>query len=333
MSSDEHWWSSSEESVKNPSPIKPTVSKKKRKIKYNKLFILTKDAILKELRERKQKIDNEHGDLIEKAFLDPDPDFDFNDYLEWKRKIIAKSNNIDDIILSIFNLKDGLKNLTKLTNTSEYILNEYERMFVIQNRVWYGESRMEMSEIELLEDGVKEINRHRINAPVDKNSYCEKNWMPVLDMPNHFVKWVNPTEVVQAYPATEGYKNSSEVVFQADESTMVDLPYSPRGGSQVVPYGDYRIACTHDVDFWHNEKNDRDARYWHRFIVWDKDWNIVTISRQWKFMDGRIEFCCGMAVHPDGNDVYVTFGFQDNAAYKVHIPAEFLNSILEFPKE
>lgn len=136
MSSDEHWWSSSSEESVKPPPIKPTV-KKKRKIKNDKLFLLTKDAILKELRERKQKIDNDHGDLIEKAFLDPDSDF--NDYLEWKRKIIAKSNNIDDIILSIINLKDGLKNLTKLINSCESILNEYERMFVIQNRVWYGE--------------------------------------------------------------------------------------------------------------------------------------------------------------------------------------------------
>lgn len=189
-----------------------------------------------------------------------------------------------------------------------------------------GESRMEMSEIELLEDGVKEVNRHRINAPVDKDSYCEKNWMPVLDMPNHFVKWVNPTEVVEAYPRTEGYKNSSEVVFQADDSTIIDLPFSPRGGSQVVPYGDYRIACVHDVEFWHNEKNDRDARYWHRFVVWDKDWNVVTISRQWKFMDGRIEFCCGMAL--DGDDLLLTFGFQDNSAYLVRVPQKTFETAL-----
>lgn len=59
-----------------------------------------------------------------------------------------------------------------------------------------GEGRMELSEIEVTSKGVKEINRIRIQSP-DPKSYCEKNWMPILDMPYHMVKWTNPTEVVR----------------------------------------------------------------------------------------------------------------------------------------
>ena len=44
-------------------------------------------------------------------------------------------------------------------------------------------------------------------------------------------------------------------------------------------------------------------------------------------MDGRIEFCCGMANHPDADDVYVTYGFQDNTAYLTHIPAKVIENI------
>ena len=189
-----------------------------------------------------------------------------------------------------------------------------------------GESRMEMSRIKLTKKACKETFRHRIQSPVDKNAYCEKNWMPVTDLDNTFVKWANPLEVVQAYPRTEGYRNSSEVIVKAHPSSTLNLPYDPRGSSQVIPWKDYRICVVHDVAFWHNEKGDRDAIYWHRFVVWDKDWNLITMSRPWKFMDGRIEFCCGMAA--DGDDLLITFGYQDNAAYLVRTPEKVFEEFL-----
>ena len=32
------------------------------------------------------------------------------------------------------------------------------------------------------------------------------------------------------------------------------------------------------------------AQYYHRFIIWDKDWNVKKVSKQFKFMDAMIEF-------------------------------------------
>ena len=46
-----------------------------------------------------------------------------------------------------------------------------------------GIGRMELCEIEVLEDKVVELSRFRIPPPIDPNSYCEKNWMPILDLP------------------------------------------------------------------------------------------------------------------------------------------------------
>jgi hypothetical protein len=65
-----------------------------------------------------------------------------------------------------------------------------------------GQGRMEYSKIELDKTNwtATEVQRVRIPPPVDVNSYCEKNWMPILDMPYHFVKWAMPTEVVWANP-------------------------------------------------------------------------------------------------------------------------------------
>ena len=65
-----------------------------------------------------------------------------------------------------------------------------------------GTGRMELCEIVVDEDKVTEVSRVRIQPPNDPNSYCEKNWMPVMDKPNTYVKWSNPTEVVEINPET-----------------------------------------------------------------------------------------------------------------------------------
>ena len=182
-----------------------------------------------------------------------------------------------------------------------------------------GEGRMELSELEVHKNLVKEVKRHRIEPPNDPNSYCEKNWMPVIDMPFHFIKWSNPTELVKVNIED----NTSETVILKDR---VYNYQNLRGGSQVIPYGDYRICIIHEVDLWKNKQQQKDAKYTHRFIVWDKDWNIEHISDPFSFMEGEIEFCCGLAEW--NGDLLITFGFQDNAAYIVKMKAEFFESFI-----
>ena len=69
-----------------------------------------------------------------------------------------------------------------------------------------GEGRMELSKIELDKDAwvAKEVSRIRIPAPGEDTSYCEKNWVPIIDKPYHFVKWHSPVEVVRTYPDEPG---------------------------------------------------------------------------------------------------------------------------------
>jgi len=184
-----------------------------------------------------------------------------------------------------------------------------------------GKGRMILSEIKITKKLVTEVNRCVIQPP-ETGEYCEKNWMPILDRPFHYVKWANPLQIVKVDIKT----GTTTMVFESKES--LDLQLAPRGSSQVIPWkdGSY-LAVTHECDYWHNGKNDRDSQYYHRFMQWDKDWNLINHSRPFKFMDGRIEFCCGMAKHPDCNDVYVTFGFQDNSAYIAHVPFSVLEGV------
>ena len=182
-----------------------------------------------------------------------------------------------------------------------------------------GQGRMELSEIVVKENTVEEVSRFRIPPPNDPNSYCEKNWMPFLDIPYHYVKWTNPTEVVKV----DIEKQTSQTVHMGE---WINLPRDMRGGSQIITSGDYYITITHEVDLFNSEVGRKDAVYKHRFIVWDKNWNIVKYSKDFSFMTGHVEFCVGLAEYK--NDVLISFSFQDNAAYLLRCPFTLIEDFI-----
>lgn len=193
-----------------------------------------------------------------------------------------------------------------------------------------GQGRMELSEIEVRDNTVVEVSRNRIGAPGSDESYCEKNWMPVLDQKFTYVKWCNPTEVV----SVDMEKAKAETSFLDERRHFGGNPKGltePRGGSQVIPFGEYYIALTHEVDLFKGEKKVKDGVYRHRFIVWDKNWKIVNYSNDFTIMGGHTEFSCGMC-HYEGK-MLITFGFQDNAAYLLEVPYSTIEKLVNEPKD
>jgi len=184
-----------------------------------------------------------------------------------------------------------------------------------------GQGRMEYSKIELDKTNwtAKEVQRVRIPPPIDVNSYCEKNWMPILDKPYHFVKWAMPTEVVKANP------DKSECEQVLTKSTP-SVPIDQRGGTNIVSWGDYYIAFTHEVKLWRNYLNQKDSIYRHRMIVWDKEFNFVGLTKSFAFLDTPIEFCVGAAVR--NGKLLLSFGVQDNAAFVLEIPKKVVNGLV-----
>lgn len=175
-----------------------------------------------------------------------------------------------------------------------------------------GTGRMELSEIEISEEGVKELSQFRIPTPENKESYCEKNWMPILDMPFHYVKWTNGTEVIKTDPVSG--TTGTVVLKNYRDLGCSDL----RGGSQVIPLDNgYHICLVHETDLLQSEAGRKDAVYRHRFVVWDQDWNITKVSKLFSFMEASIEFAVGMCEY--GEDYLMTFGYQDNAAYLLRV--------------
>lgn len=174
-----------------------------------------------------------------------------------------------------------------------------------------GVGRMELSEIV----NGKEVSRWRIPGPGKDDTYCEKNWMPILSKPYHFVKWCNPTEIVRVDPI----KKTCQTVDLVDQ-TPAKRDY--RGGSHVITVGKYNICLTHTVNLWFDEAGKKDAIYRHAFIVWDENWNIVKRTKEFSFMDADVEFCCGMAYH--NGKILISFGYSDNAAFVLAVNADFV---------
>ena len=186
-----------------------------------------------------------------------------------------------------------------------------------------GVGRMEYSHIDL-DKGTwtaKEIHRQRIPAPGEDNSYCEKNWMPVIDKPYTFVKWTMPTEVV--YHAPIGDVDTAQIALRHTDIPLKDQ----RGGSQIIKWGSMYICVTHEVDLYKNYLEQKDAIYRHRLVMWDEQFNFVGMSDPFSFLDAQVEFCVGAAVQND--DLLLSFGFQDNAAFVLRVPKLVVEDLIK----
>lgn len=198
-----------------------------------------------------------------------------------------------------------------------------------------GEGRMELSTIK--KKGCcswEETNRKRIQTPDGKTNaeggpYCEKNWMPINDMPYHYVKWTNPTEVVKVDPK----KGTSKTVALVDNPKFRS-PRDMRGSSNVIKYKNMWVAIIHECDLWYDIDGKKDAVYHHRIVCWDKDWNIIKMSESFNFLTGQIEFTCGLAL--DGDNFLIPFGFQDHTSYILKLPTTVFDFLIgdadEYPK-
>lgn len=183
-----------------------------------------------------------------------------------------------------------------------------------------GEGRMELSEIEIHDQKVIEVSRTRIPALGNNDSYCEKNWVPILDKPFHFIKWHNGTEIVY-------YNPEEKTTTQAITHNWRDLGCADlRGGSQVIPYKDYYLSLTHTTYLFKSPAGRKDGIYRHRFVVFNKDFNIVKTTPEFSFLGGDVEFSIGMTRYKES--ILITFGFQDNAAYILKIPEKFFEKFI-----
>lgn len=192
-----------------------------------------------------------------------------------------------------------------------------------------GMGRMELSELSIDEHAktVSEISRYRIPIPGPNplGSYCEKNWVPILDRPYEFVKWSNPVEAVRVDPTGE---NGTQVIKLGQFFPTIS-EFDWRGGSQLLRVGDVYMQIVHETNLYFTELRRKNAIYRHRILLRDPSTlELVALSDPFSFMDGKVEFCCGLAPNPLNEDkLLITFGFQDNGAFLLNINTSELLSL------
>jgi len=264
--------------------------------------------------ENEQRFPSRWGPL---AYLHPEKD----QRLVTENYVVRLNSNLevtDCAKVEMLELHQPIWEFVGLEDARLVYWDDYYLIGVRRDTTTNGVGRMEKSKVSIDKDTwtIKEISRERIEVP--SQSYCEKNWMPILDKPFHFVKWHSPIEVMKA----EGTMAQQVALKQG-----IQPEKDQRGGSQLIRWGSVYIAITHEVDLFKNYLQQKDGIYRHRLCVYDDDLNLVGISPEpFSFLDGRIEFCVGAAEYE--GDLLVSFGFQDNAAFVLRVPRAIVEDMI-----
>ena len=265
--------------------------------------------------ENKQLFPSQWGPL---AYLHPEKD----QRLVTENYLVRLDNDLvmtDCTKVEMLDLHQPIWEFVGLEDARLVYWDDYYLIGVRRDTTTNGVGRMELSKVELDKENwiVKEVDRKRIPAPAPDNSYCEKNWMPVLDRPYHFVKWNSPVEVVE-FDGTQTKQVSLRQGVQPSKDQ--------RGGSQLIKWGNCYISITHEVDLFKNYLNQKDGIYRHRLCVYDDQLNLVGLSKEFSFLDFRIEFCVGIAKYE--GDLLVSFAVADNAAFVLRTPRVIIEDLI-----
>lgn len=216
----------------------------------------------------------------------------------------------------------------------EFIGHEDVRLFSWEDQLYVcgirrdldkiGTSRMELCKLKEKESSFIEHSKFRIPVPNGDNSYCEKNWVPILDKPFNFIKWHNPMEIVEVDPIkkTSIIKKTGEI--------FKGLKYDLRGSSQVIKIDNYFYSLTHETHLGKTVEGYKNATYKHRLVQMDEDFNIIKTSKSFSLLGAQVEFVAGMTLNTKRNELLISFGFSDNSAFLFAASADkFLEEIFK----
>lgn len=271
--------------------------------------------------ENKSKFQSRYEGPLSYYHRDDDLNLRTNNYYCIIDQELLEIKNYNRIDTSICDIKP-IWNFIGLEDARLVYWNDkYYAVGVRRDTTTNGQGRMEFSELEISSNSVKEIKRHRIEVE-NTDSYCEKNWMPIKDKPFCFVKWTNPTEIVQV----DLDNNKATQIYST--SKYIEINNDWRGGSQLINWDNNTyLSIIHNCNFIPENFNGfKDSDYYHFFIIWNSDYSIKYISEPFNFMTAKVEFCIGL--EKIENDIFIAFGFQDNGAYLIKLSKENIDNIL-----
>ena len=144
-----------------------------------------------------------------------------------------------------------------------------------------------------------------------KDNECQKNWALFYDKGLFAIYSHNPLTILEINTET----GKSTVSIEKENPFNLS---SLRGSSSPVKINDDWIMIVHEV----LERETR--KYFHRFIMYDKDWNFKNISLPFYFEEFFVEFCLSISVDKD-KDITIFYSKEDNESKYMKIPFQKIN--------
>lgn len=139
----------------------------------------------------------------------------------------------------------------------------------------------------------------------------EKNWMPVIDRPDTFIR--KPFEDI----VTE--KDHARAIIHTSKNA--DL--NERGSTQLIQINNEYICIVHR----RMQYGDK-IQYEHRFVMTDNDFHVIKTSQWFVFAGLPIEFTCGMCILEQ--DLIIPVSVFDSATFIIKIG---INEVMDFIDE
>lgn len=168
--------------------------------------------------------------------------------------------------------------------------------------------------LEPLAEGGARMTDWRVMQPEGEKGH-EKNWMPQVDGEHlRFVYLCDPTRIVDEQGRT--VSQASPAIFARRF----------RGGSQLIAFDGGWLALIHEVH-WRPAENRR--FYMHRFVWFDAANALRRVSRPFHFHRKGVEFAAGLAWHPDGRRLLISYSVSDSEAWIATAEAAEVAAILD----
>jgi FkbM family methyltransferase len=177
-----------------------------------------------------------------------------------------------------------------------------------------GCSEQVLARLERSGSGICRLTDWRVLQPDGPRTY-EKNWMPRVDGGKlQFLYLCDPTRVVDDHGRTI-----------TTEAPAISAPQF-RGGSQLIQFYGGWLALIHEI---HSKWADKRRAYQHRFVWFDAAGRLGRVSRPFFFNRTGIEFAAGLAWHPDGRRLLISYGVGDSESWIATVDAADARGVLE----
>jgi len=143
---------------------------------------------------------------------------------------------------------------------------------------------------------------------LSNGSTCEKNWMPI---PDDHLFYIDRLDTIRA---SDGI------------SVKVGLPAVDNisGGSPLIKFKNGWLGIVHEAI----DPGDYRRVYIHRWVWLSEDHTLRRLSVPFCFHDRQIEFAAGLAAHPNGVDLVVSYGVRDCEARIARVAATEVSAML-----